>query len=270
VIQRFDTDKDMAALVAQRHNPKVSEIFARQSRYGDALAEEFGLQPIESVPDVLIPKDSYKEVIDTCHALKVFPIYHQYNSWCPPGQKWNQNGLGYCWTWSGTAALMTVRAAENKELVQLAPVSMGYLVNWRNAGNYLESFIKGAREQGIAPASHVPDSLKNNPSSFKPGWDTERAKYKLDGVWDTNTQDSDSTTIQHCLSVLAYGKPLYVAYAWWGHAVPVVSMRYDANVANKIVFVIRNSHNESDVIELVGSKAVPDEAFGFISTKTEE
>jgi hypothetical protein len=76
--------------------------------------------------------------------------------------------------------------------------------------------------------------------------------------------------IQHCLSILAYGRPLQIAYSWWGHALNLVAIRWDETVVNNIVWVIRNSHNESDVIELVGSKGVPDEAYGFISTELTE
>jgi hypothetical protein len=44
-------------------------------------------------------------------------------------------------------------------------------------------------------------------------------------------------------------------------------MRWDESLLNNVAFVLRNSHNESDVIELTGSRAVPDEAYGFISTE---
>jgi hypothetical protein len=165
---------------------------------------------------------------------------------------------------------MDVRGIEGKPTVQLGPVGMGYLVQWQNRGNYLESFIKGAQEQGIPPAEYIPNQHSPSPQSFKAGWDIERAKYRLGAVWDTNAEDGDATMIQHCLSILAYGRPLQIALAWWGHALNLVAMRWDESVPNNIVWVIRNSHNESDVIELTGSKGVPDEAYGFISTELTE
>lgn len=272
-VRAFDTD-NMDDLLALR-NMKTpmfgdAEIYPRRTVYGDAESEAIGLTPVEAVPNVLVPRDSYKEVIAECHEKKIFPLYHMYDSWCPKGTRWNQNGLGYCWTWSGTAAMMTVRAAEAKETIQLAPVSMGFLVGWANRGNYLESFIEGAREQGVAPASFVPEQHNNNPRSFKGGWDVERRKYKLGQVWDTNCRDGAATAMQHVISILAYGRPLYVAYYWWAHAVPIVAVRWDESKKGYIVVVIRNSHNEDDVIELFGSKAVPYEAFGFISTLVTE
>jgi hypothetical protein len=186
-----------------------------------------------------------------------------YDSWRPKGTKYNQNGIGYCWTWSGTGCVMTCRALEDKDKVILAPVSMGYLVGWSNRGNYLESFINGAREQGICPGEL--NDHRNQASVWQP-LEAERKKYRLGTVWDTNPRAGDATMIQHCLSILSYGRPLYCAWNWWGHAVACVGIRWDETLLNNVAFILRNSHNESDVIELTGSKAVPDEAYGFIDT----
>jgi hypothetical protein len=46
----------------------------------------------------------------------------------------------------------------------------------------------------------------------------------------------------------------------------VVAIKWDESALNNIVWVLRNSHNENDVIELTGSRGVPDEAYGFIDT----
>ena len=267
-VYNTDNASDIAELRAMSFDGfGGQQIIPRLSTYGEQDALDLGLQPLESVPDVLVPKDSYKEVIEHCHKEKVFPLYWMYDSWCPAGTKWNQDGLGYCWTWSGTACVMTVRAAERKPLVQLSPVSMGFLVGWANRGNYLESYIKGARETGITPASFVPNQHSPNPSSFKDGWEDARKLYLLDAVYDTSNRSKEVMT-QHCISILATGRPLFSALYWWGHAVPYMSVRWDDKLG--LVWKIRNSHNEEDCIELSGSRGVPDEAFGFVSTKVTE
>lgn len=263
-VLRINTDSvaDMAIL---RAHPmfSVQEVYPRRTRYGDTDAEALGLTPVEAVPDVLVPKDSFKEVIQRCEAEKSFPLHHMYASWCPKGTKYNQNGLSYCWTFSGTACLMTVRAAEAKPFISLAPVSMGYLVGWKNQGNYLESYIQGAREKGVCPGDFA--SLDNRSGTWS-SLDGERSKYRIRTVWDTNPRAGDATMVQHCLSILAYGRPLFGAWNWWSHAVMVVGMRWDESLLNNVAFILRNSHNEDDVIELTGSRAVPDEAYGFIDT----
>lgn len=270
MIHRYDTDTQSHILLAQRGYEAVPEVFPRRTRYGDSDALKLGLDPVESVPDVLVTKDAYKAVIADCHARQIFPMYHQHASWAPVGFQYNQNGLGYCWTWSGTGAVMDVRATEGKETVLLAPVSMGYLVGWANRGNYLESFIEGAKNDGICPAINGDVNSHQNSASTWAGLSDKRKLYRLGQVWDTNPKAGDDVMIQHCLSILAYGRPLYIAYNWWSHALCCVGMRWDESVLNNIVWVIRNSHNESDLIELTGSKGVPDEAYGFISTQLTE
>jgi hypothetical protein len=267
-VLRINTDNpaDVAKLREAMHY-EGPQVFPRKTRYGDWDALAKGLEPVEAIPDVLVPKDSFKEVIAAAEKARSFPIHHMYDTWCPKGTKFNQNGLGYCWTWSATACLMTVRASEVKPFVSLAPVSMGYLVGWRNEGNYLEAVINGLREKGVCPGDF--NSLQNKASAWS-ALDSERSKYRLRAVWDTNPRAGDATMIQHCLSILAYGRPLHGAWNWWGHAVAIVGMRWDESLLNNVAFILRNSHNESDVIELTGSRAVPDEAYGYISTEVEE
>ena len=249
--------------------PAVPQVYPRRSRYGDDLAvNKYGLIPVEDKVD-LIEWADLKEVLSDAHEKQILPLYHQYNSWAPPGFKYNQDGIGYCWTWSGTAAMMDTRAAEDKDAELLSPVSMGYLVGWRDRGNYLEDYIQGARTHGVAPISHVDgniNSTNRNPRTYKDGWEEEAKKYRLDEIWDTDTRSGDRTTILHCATILATARPIYIAYNWWGHALELVGIRWDEAKQNNVVWQIRNSHNESDLIELDGSRGTPDEAYGFVGT----
>lgn len=262
----YDTDDpaDIYQLLLKKARPAGSmgpypEVWPRQTVYGSPEAFEIGLVPLESVPDVLIQPSDYGDALKLAHEQKNMPIYHMQATWCPVGTKYTQDGLGYCWTWSGTGCMMTTRACEDKDTQLLAPVSMGYLVNWSNSGNYLESYIKGAREQGVCPAKDWAEVNSTNRS--KNYWEevNQRAKYRLDKVWDTRK----SAMTQHCVSILCYGRSLYIAYNWWSHALEAVGIRMNGSTME---WLIHNSHNESDVIVLTGSKAIPDEAYGFIST----
>ena len=234
----------------------------RRTVYGDAP----GLIPFgEAYPDKLVDPKDFKEVIRVCHEKQIFPVYHQHATWAPPGFKWDQNGLSYCWTWGGAAGLMDCRAREGRPTVILSPVTMGWLVNWRNTGNYLDSWMKGATERGIAPMEYTPDPLSLNYRSYKAGWEEAALQYRLAEAWDTDK----ATMLQHALSVLATGTPLYIAYDWWGHALQCCGLRWDETVKDSVVWQIRNSHNEDDIIEMSGARAVPDEAYGIRATLTE-
>lgn len=251
----YDTDNpaDVAKLL-ELHPPSNYEVYPRRTRYGEPAAIKLGLEPVDAVPDVLLEPDQYEDAIAEAHQLQTLPIYHMYHTWRPKGTRYDQDGLGYCWTWSGTGCLQTCRAMEDKDHVELAPVSMGYLVGWANRGNYLESFIGGARQDGIYPG----DMNSHNRNRSQWPMDSTRKKYRLDKVWDTNRSDM----VRHCHSILCYGRSLYIAYNWWSHALELVGIKYNGTRE----WLISNSHNEDDVIVLTGSRAVPDEAYGFIST----
>lgn len=261
--RRFDCDRQWREIVAR--SPKQGA-FPRQTVYGQAP----GLIPFgEAFPDKLVQPGEYKEVIAECHTAKIFPVYHQHKTWAPSGKVWSQDGLNYCWAWGLTASVMDCRAREGKPTVELAPVSLGHLVGWKNAGNYLESAIRGATERGICSAAYVPDPYSRNYKSFKEDWEKDALKYRLAEQWDLDNS-STSKMIQHAISVLATGTPLYVAYNWWGHALECVAVEWDEKVPNNIVWVLRNSHSEDDVIELTGSRGIPSEAYGIRATLTLE
>lgn len=268
MISHYDADLDWQSLASENEAKGLFGVRPREelgTKYGDAP----GLIPFgEAEPDKLVEPEDYKDVIEDCIRRQVFPIYHQYDSWAPPGFRWNQNSLNYCWAWSPVAALMDARAREGKPTVLLSPVSLGWTVNWRNDGNYLESAIAGLKERGVCEATFTPDMHSRSYRQYKPGWEENALQYRLEKAWDLDNRNK-ATMIQHAISVLATGSPIYMAYNWWGHALECCGVRWDESISYEhLVWQIRNSHDESDIIEMSGSKAVFDEAFGFPATFT--
>jgi len=264
-LPRYDTDNPahVQSLLQQKARPEVAEALPRQTTYASIGALRCGLTPIEAYPDVLVPQDAYKEVIEYCHTHKIFPMYHQRDTWAPEGFSSNQDGLGFCWTWSGTSWVMTIRAMEDKPTVMLSPVAQGKWVNWSNSGWYLDSFIDKARNEGICPLPPGVDfNSTDRSSSFWSQYDSQRKFYRVDAVWDCNNANA-TIMWQHAISCLAYGCPLYIAYTFWGHALMCVGVRWDNG---QLIPVIQNSHGETDWIELTGSRAVFSEAYGGVST----
>jgi len=265
----IDTDRPNHGL-PYRGQPYPPGIIPRRSQlvYGSPEADRVGLVPVEAGLDQLIEPNDYKEVIERCIRNKIFAQFHQEDTWAPPGTVSDQNGFGWCWTFGGTNALMDVEALEDKTTIRLGANSMGWLVNWQNRGNYLESFITGAKERGIAPADMCGgwNSLENNPRNFHANWKEEALKHRLGTVWDTDARSGDDRMIQQCLSILAYGRPLYIAYNWWGHALMCTGVIWDESKYKNLIWVLRNSHGEREFIYLHGTKGIFDEAYGFIST----
>lgn len=234
------------------------EVMPRITGYGSPEAEDMGLIPVSDYPDMYISKSHWGDVIRECHEKQTFALYHQEaTGWAKDG--WYQDGLGYCWAFSLTACVMDARAAQNQPHVMLAPTSLGWLVGWRNRGFFLDAAIAGARQNGIAPATHVPE-LSINPRDFHRDWEAEAAKYRPMEWWDTDRSAGEERFIGQCLAILRTGRPLYVAYNWWAHAVECIALKMDAR--GDIEWVIRNSHGEKEPIILRGRKGVPDEAYG--------
>jgi len=235
------------------------ECLPRITKYASPEARALGLTPMEEYPDALIPWEKVQETIERCHREKIFPLYHQENAGVM--KEWYQDGYGYCWAYGLTAAVMGCRAAEGQPPVRLSPFSLGWLVNWRNSGYYCDRAIAGARERGIAPADYVPE-YELNRCRFKDGWEQEAKKYRPLEWWDVDTSRGQKDVIRQCLTILATGRPLYIAYNWWGHALECVGMRWDGS---KVIWQVWNSHGDG-VIELAGSRGVPDEAYGVRAT----
>lgn len=266
----FDTDSaaDVEALKRQSYTYGYNEAWQRNRKKYDYcsmdLVDDYGIPGLEMIdadqrPAMLEP-DEYRDAIKYAIEWEKMPYFFAYK-WRPKGFRYTQNGIGYCWTWGGTGCVMTTRAFEGKPLVYLAPVSMGYLVGWANRGNYLASFIKGAREEGIYPGTSSADL--NNHSRNRNNWpfDEKRELYLLDEIWDLDTRNMT----QQCVTCLCAGRSIYIAYNWWGHALELVGVRYNGNTME---WIISNSHNEDDFIILTGGRAIPDEAICFVSTRS--
>jgi len=228
-------------------------VIPRRLQYGAAG----GLPTLADGIDELVDPKDYKEVIQHCHEQRIFPVYHERATWRPQGTRWSQNGLNYCWAWSIVAGLMDLRAREGKANVMLSPVSLGWLVNWRNDGNYLESAIKGLKARGVCSMEFTPDPHSRRPGSFRDAWEDDALKYRLGELWDCDPR----SMIQHAISGLRTGSPGYQAHYWWSHATDLVAVEWDERKRSNLVWCVCNSHNESDIIRLDGNHAVPDELY---------
>jgi hypothetical protein len=115
-------------------------------------------------------------------------------------------------------------------------------------------------DHGFAEASFVPDLHGRDPREFRPNWKGSAFQNRLGEVWDCDGR-SRALMIQHCITALSRGFAIFAAYLWWGHAVPIVGLVWDESMPYNLRWVIRNSHDEIDFIELTGNRGVPDEAY---------
>lgn len=256
-IPRYD-DRNFTELISPK---RPTGALPRKTIYGSTDAQACGLVPMaDYLGDLIDPKD-FKEVIERCHAKKVFPMYWEDHAGV---EGWNQNGLPYCWAWGATGALMAKRANMGLPNELLAPNTLGWLVNWRNTGHYMDATIKGLRERGVAPQSYVPDIHSRDPRTFKAGWEDAALNYRA-GEWsDIDVSRGDLFTIRQCLTILRGGDPIYGGLWWWGHALQLVGYEWDESEPHNVLSIWWNSHKD-DLIEISGSRGVPDEGYGITS-----
>ncbi len=144
----------------------------------------------------------------------------------------------------------------------LAPNTLGWLVDWRNTGHYMDSTIKGLRERGVAPKTYVPNLYTRNPFSFQEGWEDAALNYRAGEWWDVDVRRNDAFTVRQCLTILAGGDPIYGGLWWWNHALQLVGYEWDESEPQNVLAIWWNSH-EDDLIKIRGGRGVPDEAYGI-------
>lgn len=234
----------------------------RRSVYGSAEAAALGLTPIHEAPSPLVPKSEWQAVIEECHAKKIFPMYHLKASGLVSGGSWTQNGFNYCWSWGATLCLMTRRAVEGQPPKLLNPLTNGYLVRYRNVGFFLDETIAGLGERGVASVEAAPATSLRDVERTESQWRPDGLNYRVSKVFDTNRADGEEAMISQALTILRMGDPGYIAHNWWSHALTCMGMNWDPKERNSIVWLDWNSHADG-LIELTGTKGVPDEFYGF-------
>jgi len=239
-----------------KQQPQQYGILPRFIEYGSPQARQRRMIPLGDDLDVLVPWDEMKERINQANEKRMMPIHHlEANG----AQAHNQGRTNYCWAYGITACVEALRPMENQPFERLGPASLGWLVNWRNAGYYLSETIFGANERGIASAEFVGDGA-NNPGTFKTGWEDDALNHRPH-EWTDTERSNEKYMAQQCASLLVAGLPLYIAYNWWGHALMMAGVVWDESVKYNLRWVAWNSHNDGR-IELTGSRGVPDEAYG--------
>jgi hypothetical protein len=244
--------------------PVEAGTIQRAKLYGSAEARAIGLEPLGEMADKLVPEDQWKERIEEANAKKAFPIHHFERAHV--GAK-NQGGTNYCWAYGIASCVEAARLLQGQPFRRLAPATLGWLVGWKNRGNYLTSAIEGAKERGVASSVFARDGTTDQ-RSFKEGWERDALQNRPLEWFDTIGVDgrrrNEHEQVKHCVSLLLQpggGSPLYIAYNWWRHALMMAGLIWDETQKYNLRWQAWNSHDDGP-IELTGSRGVPDEAYG--------
>lgn len=232
-------------------------IIERQIEYGSQEARDHGANPISDDLSKLIPWDEMKERVNAANERKQMPIHHLQNANAEPH---NQMRTNYCWAYGLAMCVEASRVIDSQPYRRLGPPSLGWLVNWRNKGNYLMSAIKGATEKGFASWDFVKDGT-TDPRRFKKGWEADALQHRTSEFTDLDRSKGEKSMAQQVASLLVAGIPIYTAYNHLGHAMSRMGVVWDETVKYNLRWQEWNSYGDG-LIEMSGSAGIPDEAYG--------
>jgi len=183
----------------------------------------------------------------------------------------DQNGFGYCWSFSVGGCIQAVRAFNGQPYIPLNPCSIAATIKQgRDEGGWCGLSLRFAMEHGIAPMGTGPGqwpALSRKYQTLEPACREEMAKFKVsEGYIDLTRADYDQVmTFDQVMSCLLSRIPCALDFNWWGHSV----MGCDPVEVSSGSFGIRirnswtDSWGDKGFSVLQGQKAIPDNAVGI-------
>lgn len=176
---------------------------------------------------ILIPESEYDARIQEQEESKS-SLEHLYLNG-PAGQpvfeNLDQNGHGYCWSYSTGQAVMLTRLVNNQPLIRLNPHSVAAIIKrGADEGGWCGLSAKFYKEVGCAPEGNGSGKWplhSRNVSLDTPEMRTAMARFKIQEDWvDLTKQVYDQNLTQKQLhTCLLLNQPCATDYAWWGHSV---------------------------------------------------
>lgn len=142
----------------------------------------------------------------------------------------DQNGQGFCWSYSVARTIEYVRAVMGEEYVALSGHSVACKIkNFRDEGGWCGLSAQFARASGYVPESLWPAKSMNRSLDTPENW-AEAAKYRIvedyvdltRAVYDQNLGPTRKTAFAAAISCVLQNIPVVFDLNWWGHSVPIV------------------------------------------------
>lgn len=185
----------------------------------------------------------------------------------------DQNGQGYCWFYSGTTAIMQLRARNNQPNVRLSAHSGAWTIKGgRDEGGWGAAGLDFQRDRGVIPAELWPEkSMSGSKYGTEANWNVAKEYRVTEGFVDLEPPAYDRDLSFHqVISCYLNRIPVISDFNWWGHSVCGLWChdinkqlpKHDPNryAANEILNSWSNSWGVRGRGVLKGSKAFPNGA----------
>ncbi|MCE5269518.1 MAG: hypothetical protein LLG00_16705 [Planctomycetaceae bacterium] len=172
-----------------------------------------------------------------------------------------RTGLNYCHLFALANCIEVVRYQQGLGYIELAPESMGGVVNWQNEGGVMDEDIAYAAKHGVAARSFVP-KLSIDPRTFEVGWE-QNALCHLPLEWDELGHENMRREV---VTALLLGRPIYGGWIKWEHSVMGGKLIAPSTKLSDLRHEIENSWDSDwgndGYGELAGDMFCPDAEFG--------
>jgi hypothetical protein len=253
-------DKGMRGLVPRNYSANPVGSYEGSVTF-DALNDELPLVPWEDMPEMIADKVANKSQLGDIRNTA-------YGS---PYPSLDQNGQGYCWMYSGTAAVMLLRAKANMPYVRLSAHAGACIIkNFRDQGGWGAQGLDRLRSHGQPSVEFWPEKSMNRNNNRPEVWENALLHRVTEGFIDLDAAQYDrKLSFQQVLTCLLRNIPVIADFNHWGHSVclmdavdvaPNKSNRDESRYGVRLINSWTDNWGTRGTGVLTGRKAIPDGA----------
>jgi C1A family cysteine protease len=217
----------------------------------------------------VIPRENWPELIKEKEAKKLrLSDIRNIADKGQPIRSYDQNGQGYCWAYSTTAAITMARAAANMPHVRLSAHSIACKIKgFRDQGGWNGESVEFAIKNGVVPESLWPAKSMARNLDNAANWEAAKAFCITEGFLDMAQPIwGKEMTFDQLASCLLLNIPCPSDFDWWGHSVLAMDLeeaddKYPLTDIRRWAIRIWNSWQDSwganGTGVIIGKKAIP-------------
>lgn len=183
-----------------------------------------------------------------------------------PGQNvpcTDQNGLGYCHSYSTVQAAMIRRLIQHNKFIHLSAESIGGpITNWKNRGAPMDDPMFQLRDVGACRQDFMNKEHSLSPRLWKEGWEQDCENHRADGWLD---MDIRGKMFDAAATMCFLGHPFAAGFGWWSHAIcGGFRVIYIGNRKGREIFALRYRNNwgsdfgDDGFLDMEEGKGTPD------------